>query len=166
MSDAARLGGVLELSWARWIAFVAIALLSSLALEGPLSIAGAEPDFVVILLVYAALRGGALWGAVVGFLLGLFRDALHLVDFGLHALFMTVIGYAIGKLGDTLYLSARAVDVGILLGAKLALGIVVLAAGSNGSWGTFETRFFWEGPLAAIYTALVGGALVRLLSRP
>lgn len=154
--------GVLELSQGRMIAFLAICLLAALALEEPLAIAGAEPDFVIVVLVYAALRWGALGGTLLGFGLGLFRDALYLLDFGLHALLMTGIGYGVGKLRDTLYLTAHGVDFVLLVGAKLAVGLVVLGVASNGAWAAFEERFFWEIPLAALYTGGLGALLVRM----
>lgn len=149
----------------RFAAFLAFCLVGALLLEHPLTVGGAAPDFLCIALVYSAVRWGALGGAATGFGLGLLRDTLFLLHFGLQAFGLTVIGYAIGKLRDTLYLSAPGVDLGLLVGAKLALDVLVLAVVAGGSWGAFEARFFWEAPLAAGYTALLGGGVYRLARR-
>lgn len=149
----------------RFAAFATTCLLATILLEDALTIGGARPDFVLVLLVYGAIRRGAAGGAAMGFVLGIVRDALVLYAFGLHALGMTLIGYAVGKLRDTLYLSAPAVDLLLIAGAKLALDVLVVGGAAGGNWATFEMRFFWEGPLGALYTAALGGLLHRLFRR-
>lgn len=157
--------GVPVVSDVRLAAFFVLCLMGSVLLEDPLTLAGAAPDFLVIGLIYGAIRWGGGGGAALGFVLGLFRDTLYLLDFGIHALGMTILGYAVGKLRDTLYLSTRGVDLLLLAGAKLILDVVVLGAAAEGAWKLFEARFFWEAPLAALYTALVGAILYRVLAR-
>jgi rod shape-determining protein MreD len=159
---APRSAAPVGLSGGRFTGFAATCVLAAILLEDGLSIGPARPDFALILLVYGAIRWGASGGAPLGFGLGVFRDALVISTFGLYALGMTLLGYAVGKLRDTLYLSAPAVDLLLVAGAKLALDILVLAGMAGGSWPSFESRFFWEGPLGAVYTALVGGLLHRL----
>lgn len=157
--------GVPSLSGGRMVPFLATCVLAAVLLEDPLAVAGAAPDFLVVALVYGAIRWGASGGAILGFGLGLFRDTLYLLDFGIHALGMTVLGYAIGKLRDTLYLSTRGVDLLLLAGAKIVLDVLVLGAAAEGAWQTFELRFFWEAPLSALYTTLLGALLYRLFAR-
>ncbi len=149
----------------RFAVFLVVCVLAAMLLEDALSLGSARPDFVLVALVYGAIRWGATGGAVAGFGLGLLADAIALSTLGYHALGMTLLGYAVGKLRDTLYLSAPAVDLGLLAGAKLVLDVVVLAGASGGAWERFEMRFFWETPLAALYTAVLGGLLYRLFSR-
>jgi rod shape-determining protein MreD len=151
-----------RLTGGRFAGFAVTCLLASVLLEDALTLGPARPDFVLILLVYGAIRWGAVGGAGLGFGLGLFRDALVLYNLGYHALGMTLLGYAVGKLRDTLYLSAPAVDLLLLAGAKLALDIMVLAGAAGGAWATFELRFFWEAPVNALYTAGLGGLMYRL----
>ncbi|MDX1660805.1 MAG: rod shape-determining protein MreD [Gemmatimonadota bacterium] len=166
MSPAvAERAGVPVLSGGRTAVFFAVCVLSAVLLEDPLEIAGAAPDFLVIALVYGAIRWGAAAGSALGFALGIFRDTLYLLDFGIHALGMTALGYVIGKLRDTLYLSARAVDLLLLAGTKVVIDVLVLGAAAEGAWTAFEMRFFWEAPLAALYTTVVGAVLYRLLAR-
>ena len=129
--------------------------------EDALTLGPARPDFALVLLVYGAIRWGAMRGAVLGFGLGILRDVLVLYALGLHALGMTILGYGTGKLRDTLYLSAPAVDVLLLAGGKLLLDVIVLS-GTADAWSTWESRFFWEAPLSALYTAGLGGLTYRL----
>ncbi|HUP01267.1 MAG TPA: rod shape-determining protein MreD [Gemmatimonadota bacterium] len=140
----------------RFLLFLVACLAAAMLLEDPLSLGGAAPDFTVIALVYGAIRWGALRGAVLGFGLGIFLDTLVLFQFGLHALGMTAIGYVLGKLRETVYLTTGGVDLPLLAGAKLALDVLVLAVAAGGAWAAFELRFFWDSPLSALYTTLVG----------
>lgn len=146
----------------RYATFVVFCLLAAMVLEDPLAIGGARPDFVLVALAYGALTWHAQAGALLGFGLGLFRDALVLSHFGLHGLGMTLLGYGLGKSREALYLTTPGVDLVLLAGAKLALDVLVLGAAASGSWEAFETRFFWEGPLSAAYTAIIGGLCRRL----
>ena len=105
---------VARMSRGRFALFAILCVVGALFLEPPLEIAGATPDFVLILVVYGAIRAGALGGGVLGFVAGLFRDTLLLVHFGLYALGLTAIGYAVGKMRESLYLDAPAADLLLL----------------------------------------------------
>lgn len=153
-----------RLSAGRFAAFAVVCLAAAMLIEDPMSIAGAAPDFTIIVLVYGAIRWGALRGALLGFALGLFLDTLVLLDLGVHALGMTVIGYVLGKLREAVYLTAPMVDLLLLAGAKLALDVLVMGAAAGGEWTAFELRFFWEAPLGALYTTLAGAIGHRLLA--
>ncbi|MGH7565563.1 MAG: rod shape-determining protein MreD [Gemmatimonadota bacterium] len=148
----------------RFALLVVVCAIGALFLEGPLEIAGAAPDFVLILTVYGAIRAGALGGAVLGFVAGLFRDTLLLMHFGLYALGLTVIGYAVGKMRESLYLDAPAVDMLLLAASKVFLDVLVLGVASGGAWKAFEMRFFWESPGSVLYTTAAGAALSRLIA--
>lgn len=157
--------GVPTVGSGRMAAFLVTCVVAAMLLEDPLAIGGAAPDFLVAGLVYGAIRWGAVGGSGLGFGLGLFRDSLYLLDFGIHAFGMTVIGYAVGKLRDTLYLSTPGVDLLLVAGCKILVDVLVLGLAAGGAWRAFEARFFWEAPLAAAYTTLVGGGLYRLFAR-
>jgi rod shape-determining protein MreD len=154
---------VARMSRRRFALFVVVCAIGALLLEGPLEIRGASPDFVLILVVYGAIRTGALGGTVLGFVGGLFRDTLVLMHFGLHALGLTVVGYGVGKMRESLYLDAPAIDTLILAGSKMLLDVLVLGVAAGGAWKAFEMRFFWESPASALYTTLAGAILARLI---
>jgi cell shape-determining protein MreD len=84
---------------------------------------------------------------------------------GLNALGMTVLGYGLGKARETLYLTTPGIDFLLLAGAKLALDVLVLGVAADGAWRTFELRFFWESPLGAIVTAVLGALGHRFMRR-
>jgi len=150
-----------RMSRGRFLLFAAVCGIGALLLEAPLEIAGATPDFVLVLVVYGAIRFGALGGASLGFAAGVFRDTLLLMHFGLNALGLTVIGYVVGKLRESLYLDAPAVDLLLLAGSKMLLDTLVLGVAAGGAWKAFEMRFFWETPGSALYTTLAGAILSR-----
>lgn len=157
--------GLQGLETTRLLALITVCVLAAMTFEDDLAVAGATPDFLVIAVVYTAISLGASGGTAAGFGLGVFRDALFLDYFGIHALGFTALGYGIGKLRETVYLQGPAVDAAIVAGAKIVLDVFVLGAASRGMWAAFESRFFWESPLAAVYTAGIGAVLYRLLRR-
>ncbi len=74
------------------IAFAAVVLDAALAPE--IEIAGARPDFLVMVVVYASLIMGARAATIVGFLLGLAADAEMPEYLGLNALALSATAYA------------------------------------------------------------------------
>lgn len=153
-----------RMSRRRFALLAAVCGIGALLLERPLEIAGAMPDFVLILAVYGAIRAGALGGAVLGFVVGLFRDTLLLTHFGVYALGLTAIGYAVGKMRESLYLDAPAVDMLLLASSKMFLDVLVLGVASGGAWKAFEMRFFWESPGSVLYTTAIGAILSRSIA--
>ena len=152
-----------RMSRQRFVLLAVLCAIGALFLEGPLEIRGAAPDFVLILVVYGGFRTGALGGAALGFMAGLFRDTLLLMHFGLYALGLTVIGYAVGKMRESLYLDAPAADLLLLAGGKVLLDVLVLGVAAGGAWKAFELRFFWESPGSIVYTTVMGAVLSRLI---
>lgn len=145
----------------RFAAFLAVCVLGAMVLEEALSIAGARPDFVVIALTYSALAWGAYEGTILGFGLGLFRDVLSIAHLGANALGYTLLGYGLGKSREMLYLTTTGVDFALLAVSKIAIDVLVLGVAAGGSWDAFESRFFWDSPGSAVYTAVVGVLLSR-----
>ncbi len=56
----------------------------------------ALPDFILLLVIYAAFSGGTIEGVISGFLAGLLFDFLSLSPFGLHAFIFTALGFVYG----------------------------------------------------------------------
>lgn len=59
--------------------------------------AGVRPDFVLVLLVFMAHSTGSFKAILLGFIAGLFLDALTLAPFGYFGLIYSVTGYLFGK---------------------------------------------------------------------
>lgn len=150
-------------SAARFILLLGAFLLGNLLVAPHVAVNGVAPDFYVMAVVFGALRWGPLWGAVLGFVLGINRDAILLDDFGMYGLALTVVGFAVGKMKQALYLDLPALDLALLCAAGIVTGLVAALVGAHESFALFEERFFYEVPLGALYTAVVGGVLFRLL---
>jgi rod shape-determining protein MreD len=80
---------------------VVVLLLRSTALS-PFAARGIVLDVLAFATVFWALRNGAAWGATFGFLVGLAADLDATHWMGRHALVLTMIGYAVGRLARTL----------------------------------------------------------------
>lgn len=152
-------------STGRFLLLLAIFFLGHLFLRPHISFGAVAPDFYLMATVFSALRWGALWGAGLGFLLGINLDAMLIDSFGMNGLALTVAGFAMGKMKESLYLDLPALDLILLFAAGLFTGLVVTLLGYHQSFDVFENRFFYEVPMSALYTALVGGALFRLVKR-
>jgi cell shape-determining protein MreD len=63
--------------------------------------AGGTADLVLVTLTAVALLRGAVFGAVAGFYAGFLLDAANLGTLGLSSLLLTLIGYWIGRYGET-----------------------------------------------------------------
>ncbi|MBN1686965.1 MAG: rod shape-determining protein MreD [Spirochaetales bacterium] len=59
-------------------------------------IAGATPDFALIILILSAGQHGSLKGQTTGFVTGITQDILSVTPLGFHALSRTLIGYLYG----------------------------------------------------------------------
>ncbi|MGH7557378.1 MAG: rod shape-determining protein MreD [Gemmatimonadota bacterium] len=165
MEDFLSRQGLVRLSAGRFAVFLVVCVIGMVLLEEPVAVGGVVPDLGIIALTFGALRWGALGGTILGFGLGFFRDIAALSHLGLNALGMTVLGYGLGKARETLYLTTPGIDFMLLAGAKLALDVLVLGVAAEGAWRTFEVRFFWESPLSAVVTAVIGALSHRFLRR-
>ncbi|MFN2433599.1 MAG: rod shape-determining protein MreD [Gemmatimonadota bacterium] len=150
-------------STARFAVLLAVLFVAHALLEPRLAIGAVKPDFYLIALVFSALRWGPLAGTLLGFVLGLNVDSFLGHHFGMHALALTVTGFLVGKMKESLYLDLPALDLILLFGAALLAGLLVTLVGHHESFAAFEESFFYEIPLGALYTAVLGGVLFRLV---
>ena len=77
------------------IVFVAVIL--QVSFFSYLSLLGATPDFVSVVVVSLGLLGGAVIGAVVGFSAGLLLDSILLQILGVSSLALLAVGYLAGR---------------------------------------------------------------------
>jgi rod shape-determining protein MreD len=66
-----------------------------------IDVSGGTPDLVLVTLVGVALLRGPIFGAAIGFYAGLLVDTATLETLGLSSLVLTVVGYWIGRYGET-----------------------------------------------------------------
>jgi rod shape-determining protein MreD len=84
-----------------FVAVVVAMLLRSTALSS-LAARGIIIDVIALATVIWALRHGDAWGATLGFALGLMADLDAAHWLGRHALLLSLLGYAVGRLAHTL----------------------------------------------------------------
>jgi rod shape-determining protein MreD len=77
------------------------AVVVQVTIMGTIGIFGGSPDLVLVTLVAVALLNGAIFGAVSGFWAGLLLDVSMLETLGLTSLLLTLVGFWIGRYGET-----------------------------------------------------------------
>jgi len=144
-----------------------VALLLRTTLLAGLAARGVVVDVLVIATVAFALQQRDGWGATFGFLLGLAADldAAHWI--GRHALALSLLGYGVGRLSNTLVRDSSLTQL-VLFAAATALHQIWIAAfdasGGVAGLGWLAGRV----ALATVTTAPLGVILLligRLFSR-
>lgn len=143
-------------------AFVAI-FTSQTVLAPIIRIFGVAPDFVLLFVVYLALRRGALVGVFWGFLAGFTQDIYadpHLL--GASALTLTVVGFVVGQMEE------KFINLGLV--AKVAiLGVSFFVNDAIYGWMTGLTRdqvtdlFVNKSMPEGLYTLLIGTLVFQFL---
>jgi rod shape-determining protein MreD len=120
-------------------------------------------DFLVIALIFGAVRlrpGGA---ALFGFLLGLAADSLALDAFGANALAMTVVGFAASWLKAVFFADNLALNGFFLFLGKWLFDLIFLIAERRlGGLELIMQLFVWSS-LSAAVTALAGVVALMVL---
>jgi len=146
---------------------VVVLLLRSTALTS-FAARGLVIDVLAFAVTIWSLRHGASWGATFGFALGLCADVDTGHWLGRHALALSLLGYFVGRLSDTLVRESVRTQF-VLLALVVILhqaAVVSFELGGTGGWGYLVTRSL----LAALATAPLGTVLLwmgrRLAGRP
>jgi rod shape-determining protein MreD len=84
-----------------------------------LDVAGGAPDLLLVTLVAVAVLGGPVTGAAAGFFGGFVADLATLETLGLSSLLLTVVGYWMGRYGETGARESRRVPFVATVGATL-----------------------------------------------
>lgn len=77
------------------------AVVLQVTIVGTIEIFGGAPDLVLVLLVAIALLNGATFGAFAGFWAGFLLDVALLETLGFTSLLLTLLGFWIGRYGET-----------------------------------------------------------------
>lgn len=133
------------------LAIAAVILDSAVAPE--IEILGARPDFLVLLVAYGALVLGARPATIVGFILGLIVDAEHPEYLGLHALSLSVIGFASAAAWEHLVRGSLFVQICVLFGAALLHDLIYYLVYYRNHLDMFARFFVRFGLIGAAYTA-------------
>ena len=105
----------------RLAAIVLVAVLLQVSFLSYLSILGATPDVLPVVIAVLGLLGGAVTGAVAGFATGLLVDSLLLQTLGVSSLVLLSVGYLAGRYREQFEIDSR------MAPALLAGGLTLLA---------------------------------------
>ena len=111
---------------ARLFAVLVGAVLLQTTVAPFIRILGANPDFVLIIVVCVGLLRGASWGAVFGFVAGTLVSLILFEPLGLSSFVYVVLGYIAGRYAETADLSSGFAPIFSVFCASL-LGMVLSA---------------------------------------
>lgn len=144
------------------LALVAL-LLRSTALSS-LATRGVVLDALAFVTVIWALRHGDAWGASFGFFVGLMADLDAAHWLGRHALLLTLLGYAVGRLAGTLVRDSARTQFALIAAGVLAHQLWASAFELGG--GVVGLPYLaGRSLMATAATAAVGTLLLALLRR-
>jgi rod shape-determining protein MreD len=123
----------------------------------------AEIDFLLIALVFAAVRMRPAGAAVFGFLLGLAADSLTVGSFGAGALAGTLVGFGASWLKAVFFADNLALNGFFLFVGKWVWDLVVILMERRVHGVDMLMQIIVWAPLAAAVTAVVGVVAITLL---
>jgi rod shape-determining protein MreD len=147
-----------------FVLFVSITLLLRSTALSSLAARGIMLDALAFCTVVWALRHGDTWGSSFGFTLGLVADLDAAPGHGRHALALSLLGYAVGRLSSTLVRES----------ARTQFALIAVVTLAHQAWSaTFELGGGIVGAswllaqclLASVLTATAGTILLTLARR-
>jgi rod shape-determining protein MreD len=112
-----------------------------------------SPDFLLIALVFFAMRAGPGAGALAGFIVGVVNDALTPAAFGAGALAHTVVGYLAAWGRAVFFADNLLVNAGFVAVALWVRDLILLVA-SGTPTGRLLVELSLSTPLQALSTAV------------
>lgn len=145
-----------------WVGILVVLLLRSTALS-TFAARGVVIDILAFTTAIWALRHGPSWGATFGFAIGLCADIDAGHWLGRHALILTLLGYFLGRLADTLVRDSVRTQFVLLFIAVAAhqAASVAFEVGGLVAWPYLISRTL----LAAAFTAPLGTLLLWIARR-
>ena len=123
----------------------------------------ASIDFLLIALVFGAVRMRPGVAAVYGLLLGLAADSLAVNTFGASGLGMTVVGYASSYLKAVFFADNVALNGFFLFVGKWIFDVIFFLASRQLTGSDFWLQLAVWSPISAAVTALAGVLALTLL---
>lgn len=149
---------------------VVVAVVLQVSFFSFLSILGAAPDLLPVLITALGLLGGAMLGGVVGFATGLLLDSLLLQTLGASSLALLAVGYLAGRYREGFevegrFTAAALAGVLTLLGTAGFAGIQLMLGVQTGVSLLVVREIVIKGLLAFVLM-IPTYPLVRMLLRP
>jgi rod shape-determining protein MreD len=112
------------------------------------------PDFLLVALLFFAIRVRPMAGTAAGFVLGLVTDAVTPTAFGAAALAFTVVGYLAGWLKSVVFADNLLVTALFVFAAAWVRDAVEVLAAHQLVGGALAWQLLAFSPLAAVSTAV------------
>ncbi len=110
----------------RVLTAIALALALQTTLARLLVGGAAALDLVLVVVVYVALTSGPVAGMLTGSVAGITQDALSIGVIGIGGLAKSIVGFAVGAIGQQFIVTAALPRLVIFLGATLAHAVVFM----------------------------------------
>jgi rod shape-determining protein MreD len=122
-----------------------------------------SPDFLVIAVLYGAVRMRPAWAAVLGFAIGLATDSLSLGAFGAGALAMSAVGFGASWLKAVFFADTVAINAAFLFVGKWAFDAIYVTVQHRMSVGATAAQLLLWSTLSAAFTAVAGVVAMAVL---
>ena len=106
------------------LGLMAVAVILNSTLMRFVAIRDTTPDIVLILLLFLAVRRGAMPGQVTGFVVGVAEDLASVAPLGFHALLRTLLGFGAGLLHGYLFLDPLLLPFLLVTGVAIIKGLL------------------------------------------
>ncbi len=121
-----------------------------------ISIAGASPDLIVVLLILLIADRDPVSAVVIGFLLGFLQDLGNASFLGMNALAKSIVAYGVSRLGGDFLPESIILNELLIVIASLVNDCLVLVVTTGFNAVEIMVSFFRYSILSAIYGGLVG----------
>jgi len=141
-----------------WLAALALgAIVAQSTILRSVSLGGAHPSLLTVLLVWTGLRCGVTTGGILGFGAGLVEDGLG--SGGANVLGATLVGFGAGLLNTSFFSDSLPVFVSAVAGATIVRGIVTylvmeIGLGERGMFHRYSHELLWQALLNAVAAAI------------
>ena len=147
------------------VVVLCICILLQSTLLHAIELGGVHPDLALLVLIFVAMRRGAMVGQVSGFVSGFVEDLMSVSPLGFHALLRTVVGFLYGLLSGNVFIDPFLMPIILAVIATILkgflAGVVSAVFGIASSGFVIFTGRIW---IEAGYNGLVAPFLFALLS--
>jgi rod shape-determining protein MreD len=126
---------------------------------------GLIPNFLVIVIVLAGLKGGVPSGVWAGLLAGILADCYHPSSLGLFSVGGTITGYLAGMARDRIYREQLLSQAALIAAITLFYQWFVFFGREGGSLATYLSYLFRFGLGGALLTAVAAALVMPSLER-
>ncbi len=145
-------------------ALAALAVILDATVASEITILGARPDLLVLVIVYGSLLMGGRAAIAGAFIMGIFADSQMPEYLGLNTLALTVVAYATAGVWDHLVKTNVMVQCAVILVATLLRDFIYYLIYYRNHMDMFFDFLLRHGIIGAAYTAAFG-VLVYAVAR-